>query len=164
LIVVESKGEVIFRRFTENDEVAVYELIGGVFEEFIAREYTEEGVSEFRKYIVPEAILQRYRADFSFAFLALDGEEILGFIEVRDQSHIMLFFVREDYHQRGIGRALFSQARDECLKINPGLAALTVNSSPYAVPIYERLGFVRTGAERMKNGIRHTPMIYNMGG
>jgi GNAT superfamily N-acetyltransferase len=158
------KDEVFFRRSKGGDETAVHELIDGVFEEFIASTYTAEGVEEFRKFIVPEAILQRFQTGFSFAFLALCGEEIMGYIEVRDNSHIMLFFVRKEYHRRGISRRLFSLALDKCLEIDPELASITVNSSPYAVPIYERLGFVQAQSERIKNGIRHTPMIYNIAG
>jgi predicted GNAT family N-acyltransferase len=37
---------------------------------------------------------------------------------------------------------------------------LTVNSSPYAVPVYAKLGFVPTDREQVQSGIRYTPMIY----
>jgi len=37
---------------------------------------------------------------------------------------------------------------------------ITVNSSPYAVKIYEKLGFVPDGNEQMVDGIRFTPMTY----
>ncbi len=36
----------------------------------------------------------------------------------------------------------------------------TVNSSPYAVEIYRRLGFAPTDHEQITNGIRYTPMKY----
>lgn len=35
---------------------------------------------------------------------------------------------------------------------------MTVNSSPYAVPVYEKLGFHATGSEQTVNGLRFTPM------
>ncbi|QGQ48658.1 GNAT family N-acetyltransferase [Metabacillus sediminilitoris] len=37
---------------------------------------------------------------------------------------------------------------------------LTVNSSPYALGIYHRLGFVESDKEQTINGIRFTPMSY----
>ena len=35
-----------------------------------------------------------------------------------------------------------------------------VNSSPYAVDVYHKLGFTDTDKEQMTNGIIYTPMIY----
>lgn len=37
---------------------------------------------------------------------------------------------------------------------------LTVNSSPYAVPAYEKLGFQLNGEEETVSGIRFQPMIF----
>jgi hypothetical protein len=42
------------------------------------------------------------------------------------------------------------------------MEAITVNSSPYAVPVYEKLGFWRMGTEEIKNGIRCVPLRLNM--
>ncbi|WP_094603611.1 GNAT family N-acetyltransferase [Sporomusa silvacetica] len=39
---------------------------------------------------------------------------------------------------------------------------ITVNSSPYAVLIYEKMGFVRTDVEQEINGIRFIPMKFNI--
>ena len=36
----------------------------------------------------------------------------------------------------------------------------TVNSSPYAVPIYHKLGFVDTNTEQLASGMRYTPMKF----
>ena len=36
---------------------------------------------------------------------------------------------------------------------------MTVNSSPYAVPIYHKLGFKETDSEQIVNGLRYIPMI-----
>ena len=37
---------------------------------------------------------------------------------------------------------------------------MTVNSSPYAVPAYQKLGFEATEAQQLKDGIIYTPMKY----
>ncbi|MBU9737013.1 GNAT family N-acetyltransferase [Diplocloster agilis] len=37
-----------------------------------------------------------------------------------------------------------------------------LNSSPYAVPIYKKLGFRNTDTEQLMNGIRYTPMKINI--
>ena len=51
--------------------------------------------------------------------------------------------------------ALFQHVLSHC----PG-PLLTVHSSPYAVPVYQRLGFTADGPERQEDGIRYTPMTY----
>ena len=62
-------------------------------------------------------------------------------------------------HRQGIARALFSALRDHC-RTAPDTPRITVNSSPYAVEAYRRLGFRATGGERTVDGIRFTPMEY----
>ena len=34
------------------------------------------------------------------------------------------------------------------------------NSSPYAVPVYHKLGFVDTDTEQLSDGMRYTPMKF----
>ena len=36
----------------------------------------------------------------------------------------------------------------------------TVNSSPYAVPVYHKLGFIDMDSEQLSDGIRFTPMKF----
>jgi hypothetical protein len=42
------------------------------------------------------------------------------------------------------------------------LAQVSVNSSPNAVPIYERLGFASWSPEQTVNGIRFVPMLLEL--
>ena len=148
-----------YRQLLRGDEERVSRMIEGVFDEFIAPDYEAEGIEEFKRHIVPEVILERHMRGDSFVLVAEEGDEPVGVIDVRDGNHIRLFFVREDRQGRGIGRKLFELALERCLREKRGLDSITVNSSPYAVPIYESLGFSANGPERVKNGIRHTPMI-----
>ena len=75
------------------------------------------------------------------------------------RSHLCLLFVEKACHRQGIARALFSALRDHC-RTAPDTPRITVNSSPYAVGAYRRLGFRTTGDERTVDGIRFTPMEY----
>ncbi|MEW6034400.1 MAG: GNAT family N-acetyltransferase [Chloroflexota bacterium] len=43
-------------------------------------------------------------------------------------------------------------------RTNPSLDYIDVHSSPYAVEIYEKLGFTCTGIEQEINGIGFAPM------
>ena len=92
-----------------------------------------------------------------FALVAVENRVITGLIEVRSYSHISLLFVKKEYHRKGIAGELLKSALEKCRQEKSYLRFLGVNSSPYAVHIYEKLGFVKTGPEQTINGIRFTP-------
>lgn len=145
------------RLMEHGDEAAICELIVEVFNEFEAPEYPQEGVDEFLRYIKPNLLHKRAESDH-FTLVAFAGEVIVGMIEIRELRHVSLMFVRKTYHRQGIAKNLFQMALERCLQFNPDLAEMTVNSAPYAVPIYERFGFVAQSEEMVSNGIRFIPM------
>ena len=78
----------------------------------------------------------------------IDGE-IVGIIATRNQnSHISLFFVKDSFMGKGIGRKLINE-----IIINNKNEKVTVHSSPFAVKIYEKLGFIKTSQEKCINGM-----------
>lgn len=125
------------------------ELVWKVFSEYEAPDYSEEGIREFYNSIHDEKYLSQLRM-----YGAFDGARLVGVIAVRGGgTHIALFFVDGKYHRRGIGKALFQTMLKRC-----PAERMTVNSSPYAVPIYRRLGFSETDHEQTISGLRFTPM------
>lgn len=122
-----------------------------VFMKYEAPDYSEEGIVTFKNIIENEAhenTLEMYGA--------YDNEKLVGVIATRKNStHISLFFVDENYHRKGIGRDLFKEVVKNCFA-----DVITVNSSPYAVEVYHRLGFIDVDSEQVIDGIRFTPMIY----
>ena len=64
-----------------------------------------------------------------------------------------MFFIHPNYHRKGIGRALFDFAMQEHPYWN-----VTVNSSTYAVPFYQSLGFSPLDAPRNYHGLVSVPM------
>jgi GNAT superfamily N-acetyltransferase len=152
-INVRNMGEEItmdIRQITQQEVSPALELIWNVFNEFEAPEYSNEGIKTFEKFIRDNdaiALLEIYGA--------FEHDNLLGVIAVRGKNHIAMFFLRKQYHRKGIGRKLFEYALQNC-----DSDSITVNSSPYAVPIYQRLGFVNTNEEQTVDGIRFTPMLY----
>ena len=123
-------------------------LVERVFMRFEAPDYAPEGIETFRTF------LQTKEAVSALTFYgAFSGALPVGVLATRGNSHIALFFVDEDHQGQGIGRALFSAAKSACKT-----DLMKVNSSPYAVEIYRRLGFTPISAEQTKDGIRFTPM------
>ncbi len=127
-------------------------LVWEVFCRFEAPEYSEEGIAEFRGFLDNEEEIGKL--DFYGAFDK--ASDIVGALAMRKPSHISLFFVKDEYHRQGIGRQLFEKMLSDYQL--QGIGMFTVNSSPYAVEVYRRLGFEPTDEECITNGIRYTPM------
>lgn len=140
-----------FKAGMEND---LSLMIREVYDEFVAEDYTDQGNQVFYDFIQPEKILDRFK-NSNLILLAFNNQEIAACLEVRDKNHICLFFVRKKYQGQGIGRRLFNTMLS---KIKAETRFLEVNSSLYAVKIYEALGFIKIGEIQQKNGIRFLPM------
>jgi len=149
---------ITFREITDSEVGNVCELIKDNFNEFVAPGYEKLGVNEFLKYITPEATLNRLSKNH-FILVALDGNLVIGVIEVRNLNHISLFFVRKGYQNRGVGRRLNELAIGKCRELKQDSIFIDVHSSPYAVPIYQKFGFVKQSEEQVVNGIRYIPMV-----
>lgn len=144
------EGRYPVRRLSGEEIPAALELMWEVFLKFEAPEYPEDGVRFFRQSLDDE---RRNRAMNFYG--AYDGDKLVGALCMRAPQHIGDFFVREEYHRRGIGRALFEAMRKDYVK-----QEFTVHASPCAVPVYERLGFRATNKEQLTDGLRYTPMIF----
>jgi GNAT superfamily N-acetyltransferase len=135
----------------------VCDLVLRVFDSFVAPDYCEQGIKEFKSYITVEGLIKRAKEDH-FILLAWNADEILGMIDIREHHHVSLFFVDIAFQNKKIGKTLFQKAVALCRNRGTALNQISVNSSPYAVPIYEKMGFRKTDDERVKNGMRFFPM------
>ena len=128
-------------------------LVWKVFSDYEAIHYTEDGKRAFHSAIHSEDYL-----DTLTAYGAYEGRELVGIIATRNGgSHLALFFVAGDYQRKGIGRSLWNTVLAE--NTSP---IITVHSSVYAVPVYDKLGFVITGERQESDGIQFVPMEYRM--
>lgn len=126
-------------------------LVWDVFLEYEGVQYPEDGKRTFWNAIHDPAYLSAL-----CAYGAFDGGEPLGVIAARGGGrHVALFFVKGACHGRGIGRRLWN-----ALSEDSAADAVTVHSSRFAVPVYEKLGFVRLGPECETDGTRYVPMRY----
>jgi len=130
------------------------DLVLKVFMEFEAPDYSEDGVREFKKFIEYDKVkISLLNKELSMSVFK-SKNKIVGVI-AGFRGHINLLFVDKAHHRKGIARQLFNALSEDfknCVK------KITVNSSPYAVEAYKKLGFKNTGGEQVKNGIRFYPM------
>lgn len=132
-------------------------LVWEVFQEFEAPEYSEEGVREFRGFIEPEAMRQRLENKEFLIWGCFRHSRMIGVIASRPPCHISLLFVDKHFHRQGIAKALFNEMISYYRSYSE-YTEVTVNSSPYAVDAYHRMGFTDATAEQELNGIRFLPM------
>ncbi len=126
------------------------------FQKFEAHEYSEEGIQNFFDFISDNGIRKMFMIHEYHMWVALEGNKIIGLISLRSKKHISLLFVDEKYHKQGVARALMERLWSY-LRYKK-IPHCTVNSSPYAVGFYHKLGFVDLDEEKVDAGIRFTPM------
>lgn len=112
-------------------------------------DFNEEGLGVFKSFIS-----DRQQVDELTLYGAFAQEKLIGIIGLKNKGkHISLFFVRPEYHKKGIGKALFEYAANACPSTE-----MTVNSSTYAIPFYQSLGFAVIGEKQNYHGLCSTPM------
>lgn len=138
-----------------NELKETLELVKYVFDEFEAPYYTKEGIQNFYNFIDYDNTLEQLNNHLKI-FVVKNKEKIIGMICIRDYSHIAMLFVDKNYHKKGIGTDLINKATDFCK--NNNTKEITVNSSPYAIAFYHKIGFKDTDKEQTIDGIIFLPM------
>lgn len=152
----------LIRPLHDTDIPAVAGLFRELALEFIVHESPPEGASTFLRENDEEGLRGHIGRGHVYHVAEVDGE-VAGFIAVRDLSHLFHMFVGKRWHRRGIARALWDVARRNAIaRGNPGF--FTVNSSNYALPVYEAWGFVRTGPTQCTKGLYYNPMRLELAG
>ena len=111
--------------------------------------YSEQGIGTFCKFVDNKEITKSFKV-----YGAFEDNVLKGIIATDSQKrHISLFFVDKVSQGKGIGKKLMSVVIDD----NEN-SFITVNSSRYAVPIYKKIGFIKTEEEKEQDGLKFTPM------
>lgn len=152
---------ILYRFATEQDWEPAMKLAWETFLVFEAKEYGEEGIQSFREFISDQWLKNMFLGGHYQMLVALENEKVVGFITVRNTTHISLLFVDKDYHKRGIGRMLI-QKMGEYLITEIGVDYMTVDSAPYAEEFYHKLGFWDLAPQQKKQGIIFTSMKKNL--
>ena len=150
VIIYIGGNKMVIREVNKSELNKVTDLVWKVFIDFEADDYSKEGIKTFKDFLHNSQAIEKLKI-----YGAYINSDLVGIIAMRNNNHIALFFVDGNYHRQGIGRKLL----DEVMK-NIKANEITVNSSPYAIEIYCKLGFIPTSGEQLKDGIRFTPMLY----
>lgn len=119
--------------------------------------YTSEGVNNFVDFISDQRLFLMFKEGEYHLWVARDlNGSMIGIGSLRSGNHISLLFVDEKWHKKGVGRALVSEMEKYVVSLSRNY--ITVNSSPYAVDFYHRIGFADLGEEQLNSGMYITPM------
>ncbi|MDP4187401.1 MAG: GNAT family N-acetyltransferase [Bacteroidota bacterium] len=143
--------------YQKGQEEAIYQLIKKVYDEFVAVDYSVEGNDFFYDWIKPKNIAKRQKKQVNL-WVAHSDSKIVGMIEIRDNKYLSLLFVDKEYQRRGIATSLFREALKVCIRRDPKMKKIHLHSSPFAIPVYKKMGFVPTDSILEENGIKYLPM------
>lgn len=146
-------------RWAKTEEWApAMKMIWKTFLKFEGEDYSPEGIQNFFDFISDDNLYRAFlRGDYQM-MVALDEDRVIGAASIRNYNHLSLLFVDEEYHYRGVGRALMKKMF-EYLKMEAGERYMSLTSSPYAVDFYHKLGFRTVKPEEEISGIRVTSMV-----
>lgn len=150
---------VTIRAAGEADSEAISALVSRVSEEFVTPDFTPEGRDTLLRSMTPESIRERIRSDSEYLAAFGDERNLVGVLAIRHRTHVFHLFVAASHQRRGIATRLWRRAlADGLVATAEDDGQVTVNSSRFAEPFYERLGFVRTGDESTVSGVTVIPM------
>jgi len=149
-------GSMHIRRATRDDASAISALILSLAQHFTLKA-DGSGAETFLLALQPSGIERNIEvAEFVYYVGTVDGQ-LAGVVAVRGKTHLYHLFVDEAFQRRGLAKALWSYVKAEyewpCASV-----ATTVNSTPFALPFYEAVGFRTTGPRVETNGIAFIPM------
>lgn len=138
------------RHAEETDMVALVDLFQTSIETQADEHYSEEQVHAWASRATESSF-----QDFILGpttFVALDESGPLGFCGYASDGHITSLYIRPDSSGKGIGRALLQQVLDDARE--HGIDDFHVEASAMAIPLFEKLGFEKTGFDEVtRSGI-----------
>jgi GNAT superfamily N-acetyltransferase len=149
---------ITIRHATPDDAEPISALITALAPSFFLADPDDvEAAAPFFDKVTPATIRDYLASDRYRYHVAGRGGELVGVIGMRDHTHLFHLVVAEQVHRQGVATRLWHEAK-RVAEAAGNSGRFTVNSSRYAVPVYERFGFLVTGPEQHKNGLVFVPM------
>jgi GNAT superfamily N-acetyltransferase len=145
------------RTATGGDAEAASALVIRSFNEWVAADWEPAAGEALRGESTPDAMFEKIAAA-TYTAAAFAGEEMIGFLLMPRATLLAILFVHPQWMRRGVGRALWENARAHLQATCPEARTVELNATPYAVPFYRALGFVPLSAEFVRAGCRITRM------
>ena len=145
------------RHATVADASAISALVCAGFNQQIAADWEPQAQRHFYAENQADKLVSKI-AEASLCLVFEQGTELLGVIFLPRPTLVQLFFVAPGHLRRGIGRKLWRAVRAELEQHHPDVRTVELNSSPYAVGVYEALGFFPISKPYRRKGAVPTRM------
>jgi len=137
-----------------DDAVNLSELVNS-----LSHYYLNESESQLPEWLLNTLELKEFKSrisDNTFINLVYEkNNRILGYISIKNNSHIYHLFVSENHQKQGIASELWETLKNKC-----NSTEYTVRSSLYAVKVYEKFGFKKTEHIESKGTLQFQEMKY----
>lgn len=144
---------------TKKDVAEAHKLVHKTFKKCNYNEGTKKGVQDYLDWHDPKKNLKELQEGFNRSeiyLLVLDNsEKIIGMIKGR-KDKIGNLFVSPNSHRKGIARQLVERFEKEAIKL--GSKEIKINSSLYAIPFYQQMGYKKTTGIKNFHNIKIQPM------
>ena len=152
-----SKPVLRMRLARPDDARAVGVLIRRLTRRWIVPDQTSEAgealLSRSSARALREKIIEGQR--FHLGYL---GDRLVGVSAMRDDCHLVQFFVSTKYQGQGFARRMWERTMQDAMR-RAGTHRFTLNATRCALPIYRHMGFCVVGPERLSpSGLMTTPM------
>jgi len=144
------------RTATVKDSHEISALITRNSKALLNDDFDNGGLDFFLRSVETQSI-REYMDQGFFYLVAEEEQSIIGVIAIKDNSHMFHLFVDQNHHQRGIAKMLWQQMREQSIERGNN-GEFTLNSTTYALPVYQRWGFEVISEAKRAYGIRYTPM------
>ena len=110
----------------------------------------------FAKKITPKAFKDYLRDETAYEHYVYEkSSKLVGYFALLNSTHFLYLFVDKEHHKQGIAKALLEYA----LQVKRR-QTYSVNSSLYAVPFYEKIGFVPSAFVQKQHEMHYQPMVW----
>lgn len=147
-------------KFQKKDTLEVTNLIINTFKKFNSNDvFNQNGVKWYLNFYDPKTkSIDEIYSTFKkspISFIVKENNIIIGTIR-GTKNKITDLFVDKKHHKKGIGKKLMLKYEEEAIK--QGSKYIKLQSSPYAIEFYKRLGYKKTTGIRNFKGLKINPM------
>jgi GNAT superfamily N-acetyltransferase len=143
-MVPDTAAGVHYRLARPQDARAIGELIRRVTRRWILIDQPASAAAPLLQGMSAKAIRRKILDGQRFHLAWREDGRLAGVAAMRGDCHLFQFFVSTRLHGRGIARQLWRRAMRDAIR-RADTHHFTLKASAMAVPVYLRLGFVRSG-------------------
>jgi len=126
------------RRYKIGEEEKIWTVFYRSTREIVSHDYTREQIERWApKNRVPAEWAKRIF--LKKPFVAVEGDEVVGFAELEEDGHIDLFYCLPEWVGKGVGTSLLEALEAEAMKLN--LSKIYAESSTTAIQFFVAKGF-----------------------